>query len=160
MWRCSLLYWRRRAQPVGRPGWRPRPTQAADKANPSPLGQCLECVWICLESVRESLDSVLGGLKSYQLKKLQCLSPYSTSPFYPGGLQWAKNAQKGEIENRPWPYFFSQLDPMLFRIFSLKLIKETPCGHQPVNSNFEFYHPPLLKILFGGKGVKKLPKVN
>ena len=104
---------------------------------------CLECVWICLESVRESLDSVLGGLKSYQLKKLQCLSPYSTSPFYPGGLQWAKNAQKGEIENRPWPYFFSQLDPMLFRIFSLKLIKETPCGHQPVNSNFEFYHPPL-----------------
>ena len=85
----------------------------------------------------------MGGLKSYQLKKLQCLSPYSTSPFYPGGLQWAKNAQKGEIENRPWPYFFSQLDPMLFRIFSLKLIKETPCGHQPVNSNFEFYHPPL-----------------
>ena len=107
---------------------------------------CLECVWICLESVRESLDSVLGGLKSYQLKKLQCLSPYSTSPFYPGGLQWAKNAQKGEIENRPWPYFFSQLDPMLFRIFSLKLIKETPCGHQPVNSNFEFYHPPLHKL--------------
>ena len=92
-----------------------------------------------------SLDSVLGGLKSYQLKKLQCLSPYSTSPFYPGGLQWAKNAQKGEIENRPWPYFFSQLDPMLFRIFSLKLIKETPCGHQPVNSKFEFYHPPLNK---------------
>ena len=90
----------------------------------------------------------MGGLKSYQLKKLQCLSPYSTSPFYPGGLQWAKNAQKGEIENRPWPYFFSQLDPMLFRIFSLKLIKETPCGHQPVNSNFEFYHPPLLKTNF------------
>ena len=36
---------------------------------------------------------------------------------------------------------------MLFRIFSLKLIKETPCGHQPVNSNFEFYHPPLLNDL-------------
>ena len=115
---------------------------------------CLECVWICLESVRESLDSVLGGLKSYQLKKLQCLSPYSTSPFYPGGLQWAKNAQKGEIENRPWPYFFSQLDPMLFRIFSLKLIKETPCGHQPVNSNFEFYHPPLLEGSVGSRRLK------
>ena len=89
---------------------------------------------MCLESVRVSLDSVLGGFKSYQLKKLQCLSPYSTSPFYPGGLQWAKNAQKGEIENRPWPYFFSQLDPMLFRVFSLKLTKETPCGHRQVNS--------------------------
>ena len=89
---------------------------------------------MCLESVRVSLDSVLGGLKSYQLKKPQCLSPYSTSPFYPGGLQWAKNTQKGEIENRPWPYFFSQLDTMLFRVFSLKLTKETPCGHRQVNS--------------------------
>ena len=42
--------------------------------------------------------------------------------------------EKVEIENRPWPYFFLQLDPMLFRVFSLKLTKETPCGHRQVNS--------------------------
>ena len=62
------------------------------------------------------------------------MSQSSAAPFYPSGLQWVKNAQKVEIENRPWPYFFSQLDPMLFRVFSLKLTKETPCGHQQVNS--------------------------
>ena len=54
--------------------------------------------------------------------------------FIPVAFKWVKNAQKVEIENRPWPYFFSQLDPMLFRVFSLKLTKETPCGHQQVNS--------------------------
>ena len=67
-------------------------------------------------------------------KNLNVFSKSSAAPFYPSGLQWVKNAQKVEIENRPWPYFFSQLDPMLFRVFSLKLTKETPCGHRQVNS--------------------------
>ena len=32
---------------------------------------------------------------------------------------------------------------MLFGVFGPKLAKESPCGHQLVNSNIAFYHPPL-----------------
>ena len=83
-----------------------------------------------------------GSLKVISIKKkLECFSQSSAAPFYPSGLQWVKNAQKVEIENRPWPYFFSQLDPMLFRVFSLKLTKETPCGHRQVNSKIFIFCP-------------------
>ena len=39
--------------------------------------------------------------------------------------------------------FFSQLDTMLFGVFGPKLTNKSPCGHQLVNSNIAFYHPPL-----------------
>ena len=47
-----------------------------------------------------------------------------------------------EIENGRWPYSFSQLDPMLFRVFGPKLTKKSPPGRPPVNSNFGGLPPP------------------
>ena len=51
---------------------------------------------------------------------------------------------KVEIKNQRWPYFFSQLDPMLFRVFGPKLTQKSPPGPPPVNSNFGGLPPPLL----------------
>ena len=53
-----------------------------------------------------------------------------------------------EIENRRWPYSFSQLDPMLFRVFGPKLTKKSPPGPPPVNSNFGGLPPPPTVTLF------------
>ena len=50
-----------------------------------------------------------------------------------------------EIENRRWPYSFSQLDPMLFRVFGPKLTKKSPPGPPPGNSNFGGLPPPPSK---------------
>ena len=50
--------------------------------------------------------------------------------------------KKVEIKNRRWPYSFSQIDPMLFRVFGPKLTKKSPPGRPPVNSNFGGLPPP------------------
>ena len=68
------------------------------------------------------------------MKIIQCWWQWSAAPFSPSGLQKARNAEKVKIENRRWSYFFSKLDPMLFGVFGPKLAKESPCGHQLVNS--------------------------
>ena len=80
------------------------------------------------------------------MKIIQCWWQWSAAPFSPSGLQKARNAEKVKIENRRWSYFFSKLDPMLFGVFGPKLAKESPCGHQLVNSSIAFYHPPLLCV--------------
>ena len=83
-----------------------------------------------------------GSLKVISIKKnLNVCHKVQRHHFIPVAFKWVKNAQKVEIENRPWPYFFSQLDLMLFRVFSLKLIKETPCGHRQVNSKIFIFCP-------------------
>ena len=135
-------------------GWRPHGDSLANLGpkTPNNMGSiCEKKIWpssifdcVCLDDVWVSLANVFGVKKSYQMKIIQCWWQWSAAPFSPSGLQKARNAEKVKIENRRWSYFFSKLDPMLFGVFGPKLAKESPCGHQLVNSNIAFYHPPLL----------------
>ena len=99
-------------------------------------GWCLSMSGICLDVIYViRIENSWIGVIIYSY----CLFSQCPQIGYTGG--------KVEIENRRWRYSFSQLDPMLFRVFGPKLTQKSPPGRPPVNSNFGGLPPPPTFIL-------------